>query len=55
MKKLRERNISKPFDAALVLNDVEYEPKSDLLDALEVENVEIYYWSDKERLKEALA
>lgn len=54
MKKVRERNISKPFDAALVLNDVEHEPKSDLLEALQVENVEIYYWSDKERLIEAL-
>lgn len=54
VKKMRERNISKPFDAALVLNDVEYEPKSDLLEALQVENVEIYYWSDKERLKEVL-
>ena len=54
VKKLREKNISKSFDAALILNDVEHEPKSDLLEALQVEKVEIYYWSDKERLKEVL-
>lgn len=54
VKKIRERNISKPFDAALILNDVEHEPKPDLLEALQVENVEIYYWSDKEKLKEVL-
>lgn len=54
VKKLRERNISKPFDAALILNDVEHEPKIDLLEALKVEDVEIYYWSGKERLKEVL-
>ena len=54
VKKLREKNISKEFDAALILNDIEYEPKSDLLEALQVEDVEIYYWSNKERLKEVL-
>lgn len=54
VKKLRERNISKTFDAALILNDVEHEPKPDLLEALQVEKVEIYFWSDRERLKEVL-
>lgn len=54
VKKLREKNISKPFDAALILNDVEHDPKPDLLEALQVEKVEIYLWSDKERLKEVL-
>lgn len=55
VKQLRERNISKPFDAALILNDIEREPKPDLLEALQVENVEVYYWSAKEELKEVLA
>lgn len=54
VKKLRERNSSKSFDAALILNDIEHKPKTDLLDALQVEHVEIYYWSDKDRLKEVL-
>jgi len=54
VKKVREKHIDKSFEAAVVLNDVEHEPKADLIEALELENVEVYYWSDKKRLVDAL-
>lgn len=54
VKEVRERNIEKLFAAAVILNDSEREPKAGLIEALEIEGVEIYYWSTKNKFVEAL-
>jgi hypothetical protein len=55
VRKVRENNTNKSFDAAVVLNDSENEPKANLIEAFEKEGVEIYYWSNKTIFYEALS
>jgi hypothetical protein len=52
VKSVRENG--KSFDAAIILNDEENEPKADLIEAFEIEGVEIYYWSAKDKFAESL-
>lgn len=54
VKKVREKYMDKSFEAALVINDVDQEPKADLIDALQLEGIEVRYWSDKEAFAELL-
>jgi len=54
VKKVREKHAEKLFEAALVINDIEQEPKADLIEALEVEGIKVRYWSDKEAFVELL-
>lgn len=55
VKKVREKHIDKPFEAALVINDVEHEPKAELIEALQLEGVEVHYWTDKKEFAESLS
>lgn len=55
VKQVREKHTDKSFEAALVLNDVEHEPKSDLVEALQLEGVQVHYWSDKDKFVQSLS